>query len=269
MITGAGGQLGQRLGALLPEASRFTRAELDLASVDIVREAVAGHDVVINAAAWTDVDAAEAREAEATEINGHAVKHLALACANAGARLIHLSTDYVFDGTACSPYPEDASTDPVNAYGRGKLAGEHAALTAGATVVRTAWLYDNTGRNFVTTVLRLASERDTLDIVDDQHGQPTWAHTLAQQLVALVRADAPPGIYHGTCTGATTWYQFAREIFRLAGLDPRRIRPTTSDRFPRPAKRPTYSVLAHGNWAKAGLEPMPPWEVALREALAG
>lgn len=265
MITGAGGQLGSRLRELGPWASAYDRATLDIRDAEAVRQAVSGHDVVINAAAWTDVDGAEGAEEAATAINGASV--LAAACA--GKRLIQVSTDYVFDGSASVPYQEKSETNPINAYGRSKLAGERAVLAAGGTVVRTAWLYDTSGRNFMTTMLKLAAERDMLTVVDDQHGQPTWALTLARQLLSLAALrDAPVGIYHGTCTGQTTWYGFAREIFRLSGLDPQRVQPTTSDKFPRPARRPAYSVLAHGNWAAAGLDPLPPWDTALAQALA-
>lgn len=266
MITGAGGQLGLRLAALLPSATAFTRETLDITSPAGVLAAVAEHDLVINTAAWTDVDGAETNEALATSVNGAAT--LAAACSDAGARLIHLSTDYVFDGRGTAPYAEDAPTAPINAYGRSKLAGENTVLAAGGTVVRTAWLYDTTGRNFLTTMLRLATERETLDVVDDQHGQPTWAQALAEQLVALGRAKAPAGIYHGTSSGQTSWYHFARAIFQNAGLDPERVRPTTTDKFPRPAQRPAYSVLGHDGWAKAGLPPMEPWDTALAKALA-
>jgi dTDP-4-dehydrorhamnose reductase len=265
MITGAGGQLGARLRELAPWATAYDRASLDVTDAAAVRDAVSRHDVIINAAAWTDVDGAEAAESAATLVNGASE----IGSAGEGKRLIHVSTDYVFDGAASTPYQENSRTNPINAYGRSKLAGEQAVLAAGGTVVRTAWLYDTSGRNFMTTMLKLAAERDVLTVVDDQHGQPTWALALARQLLALASAqDAPAGIYHGTCGGKTTWYGFAREIFRLSGLDPDRIQPTTSDKFPRPARRPAYSVLAHENWTAAGLTPLPPWNTTLAEALA-
>jgi dTDP-4-dehydrorhamnose reductase len=265
MITGAGGHLGSRLSELAPWATAYDRASLDVTDAEAVREAVSRHDVIINAAAWTDVDGAETAEVTATRING--VSALAAACA--GKRLIHVSTDYVFDGAATHPYHESSPTNPINAYGRSKLVGERAVLAAGGTVVRTAWLYDTSGRNFVTTILKLATERDLLTVVNDQHGQPTWALALARQLLDLAAiTSAPAAIYHGTCGGQTTWYGFAREIFRLSGLDPERVQPTTSDKFVRPARRPTYSVLEHGNWAAAGLTPLPPWHTTLAKALA-
>jgi dTDP-4-dehydrorhamnose reductase len=227
--------------------------------------------VVLNAAAWTDVDGAEADEAAATRVNGAGVETLALACAKTGARLIHVSTDYVFPGDAGRPYAEDAPVNPINAYGRSKLAGERAILeTLPVTgyVVRTAWLYGRHGKNFVGTMLRLAAERDTVDVVDDQEGQPTWSMALARRLVELgERPDAPAGVYHGTASGRTTWFGLAQAVFAEAGLDPARVRPTTSDKFVRPARRPAFSVLKHDRWAAAGLAPLPDWRAMLSEAL--
>jgi dTDP-4-dehydrorhamnose reductase len=274
LVTGAAGMLGRDVVAVLGQRGvRYTalaRADLDITDAAAVKAAVSGHDVVVNAAAWTDVDGAEAAEAAATVVNGTGVRHVAAACADTGARLLHVSTDYVLPGTASAPYPEDAPTDPVNAYGRTKLAGERAVcelLPAHGYVVRTAWLYGAHGRNFVSTMLRLARDRDTVDVVDDQRGQPTWSYALAERLVALGLSAAPAGTYHGTAAGETTWYGLAREVFRLAGLDPDRVRPTTSDRFPRPATRPTYSVLGHDRWAAAGLPPMADWRPMLAAAL--
>ncbi|SIM68682.1 dTDP-4-dehydrorhamnose reductase [Micromonospora cremea] len=280
LVTGTGGMLGRDLVAVLDgrpdlKVTAATRADLDLTDAAAVRATVAGHDVVINAAAWTDVDGAEADEAAATVVNGDGVAHLATACAGTGSRLIQVSTDYVFAGDADTPYAEDAPTAPVNAYGRSKLAGERAVarlLPDGGYVVRTAWLYGAHGPNFVSTMLRLAEQREHLDVVDDQHGQPTWSYALAERLVALadaaVAGRAAPGVYHGTCTGQTTWYGLARAAFALRGLDPERIRPTTSDRFRRPAPRPAYSVLSHGRWAAAGLPSLPDWHATLVEAFA-
>lgn len=273
LVTGAGGMLGHDLCAVLngfsdSEVIAATRSDLDVTDAAAVRAAVAGADVVLNAAAWTDVDGAEAAEGAATAINGHAVRHLAAA---AGPRLIHFSTDYVFDGTATKPYPEGEARSPVNAYGRSKAVGEKAVLAAGGSVVRTAWLYGAHGGNFVRTMLRLAVERDTLDVVDDQEGPPTWSYALAGQAVALASAvregRAAPGVYHGTAAGSTTWFGLARAVFAEAGLDPGRVRPTTSDRFPRPARRPAYSVLGHDGWAGTGVAPLGDWRPMLTAAL--
>ncbi len=277
LVTGAGGMLGRDLVAVLASAAGVTltaatRADLDITNPSAVRDAVVGHDVVVNTAAYTDVDGAESDEATATAVNGDAVARLAEACAAAGARLIQPSTDYVFAGDGSVPYQEDAPTAPVNAYGRSKLVGERAVLSLlphAGYVVRTAWLYGEHGRNFVATMLRLATERDTVDVVDDQRGQPTWTVALAHQIVALGTAtDAPGGIYHGTSSGETTWYDLARAVFATAGHDPDRVRPTTSDRFPRPARRPAYSVLGHDRWKLAGVAPQPDWADSLRTALA-
>ncbi|MFC4109036.1 dTDP-4-dehydrorhamnose reductase [Micromonospora zhanjiangensis] len=277
LVTGAGGMLGHDLRAVLAERDRpvtaATRADLDLTDAVAVRAAVAGHPVVINAAAWTDVDRAEADEAAATAVNGDGVANLARACAETGARLLTVSTDYVFPGDATGPYPEDAPTAPVNAYGRSKLAGEQAVarlLPDTGYVVRTAWLYGRHGRNFVSTMLRLADTHPELDVVDDQVGQPTWSYALAERLVELADAAlvgrAPAGVYHATASGQTTWYGLARAAFALGGLDPDRIRPTTSEKFLRPAARPGYSVLGHERWTLAGLDPLPDWHVMLTTA---
>jgi dTDP-4-dehydrorhamnose reductase len=274
LVTGAGGMLGRDLVSALAgaEVTALDRARLDITDAGAVSDAVAGHDVVVNAAAWTDVDGAEADEAAATAVNGTAVAALAGACARTRAVLLQVSTDYVFAGDAATPYAEHAPTAPINAYGRGKLVGEQAALAISTGyVVRTAWLYGAHGRNFVTTMLRLAGQRDTLDVVDDQCGQPTWSYALARRLVELgaaaVAGTAPAGVYHATASGQTTWYGLARAVFTGAGLDPDRVRPTTSDRFPRPARRPMYSVLGHRRWAAVGLPPLPDWQAMLGEAM--
>ncbi|MGK5740692.1 dTDP-4-dehydrorhamnose reductase [Micromonospora sp. URMC 103] len=280
LVTGAGGMLGRDLLDVLGARSDLkvtaaTRTDLDITDAAAVRAAVVGHDIVVNCAAWTDVDGAEAHEEAATAVNGHGVARLAEACAGSGARLIQMSTDYVFAGDADRPYPEDAPTAPINAYGRSKLMGEQSVtrlLPDTGYVVRTAWLYGAHGRNFVATMLRLARQHDRLDVVDDQHGQPTWSYALATRLVELADAAlagrAAPGIYHGTCSGQTTWYGLARAAFTLHQLDPDRIRATTSDRLPRPARRPAYSVLGHSRWTAAGLTAMPDWHDTLAAAFA-
>ncbi|MEU4563785.1 dTDP-4-dehydrorhamnose reductase [Actinoplanes sp. NPDC023936] len=267
LITGAGGMLGQDLQKALAgdDVVALGRADLDITDLAAVRAATDGADVVINAAAWTDVDGAESNEEAATAVNGHAVAGLASVLGN---RLIHISTDYVFDGTATSPIPEETPQAPLNAYGRGKAVGEKAVLAAGGYVVRTAWLYGEHGPNFVRTMLRLATERDAVDVVDDQVGPPTWSFALARQLAALGRSDAAPGAYHGTAAGSTTWFGLARAAFALAGHDPDRVRPTTSDKFIRPARRPAYSVLGHDRWwAGSGVDPLPDWHAMLTEAM--
>lgn len=279
LITGAGGMLGtdlmDRLTADGEQVVGLTRADLDITDPDAVHDAVAKHrpNVIVNCAAWTAVDDAETREADALRINGHGPRNLAAACADTGAELLQVSTDYVFAGDADSPYAEDAPTAPRSAYGRTKLAGEQAVLSAlpdTGYVVRTAWLYGAGGSNFVRTMIKLESVKDTLDVVDDQRGQPTWTVDLADRLVRLGRSAlqgvAPAGIYHGTSSGETTWFDLTREIFGLLGADTGRVRPTTSDAYLRPAPRPSYSVLGHDRWAAAGIQPIRDWREALQEA---
>jgi dTDP-4-dehydrorhamnose reductase len=184
--------------------------------------------------------------------------------------MLQVSTDYVFAGDATSPYAEDAPLAPRSAYGRTKGAGEWAVRThlpSSSWVVRTAWLYGAHGPNFVKTMARLASERDTVSVVDDQRGQPTWTVDLADAILRLVEAEAPFGTYHGTSSGETTWFGFAQTIFSELGLDPSRVKPTKTDAFPRPAPRPAYSVLGHEAWRRAGLDPLPPWQESLKRAL--
>jgi dTDP-4-dehydrorhamnose reductase len=272
LIAGANGMLGRDIQETLG-ARPFTalnRAALDVRDLDAVREAVSGHDVIVNCAAYTRVDDAEEHEADAFAINAEGAHNLALAARDTGARLIHLSTDYVFDGSATHPYPENSRRHPLGAYARTKAAGEELVLEAypaGTIILRSAWLYGQHGPNFVSTMLRLAGERDTLTVVDDQRGQPTWTRDLAQKVVEIIDADITSGIFHGTSSGETTWFDFARAIFAGAGLDPERVQPTDSASFVRPALRPAYSVLGHDAWALSGLSPLRHWQDALAEAL--
>ncbi|MEU0560578.1 dTDP-4-dehydrorhamnose reductase [Dactylosporangium maewongense] len=272
LVTGAGGMLGQDLLAALDgrAVTALKRADLDITDPHAVHALVDGHDVVFNAAAWTDVDGAESAYESALAVNGTGVTVLAQACRAYGARLVHVSTDYVFNGAGTSPYAEDAPTEPLNAYGHSKLFGETSVLTTlpdSGYVVRTAWLYGAQGRNFVKTMLRLAATRDFLDVVDDQVGQPTWSRDLAVRLVELADSAAPAGIYHGTASGQTTWHGLAQAVFELCGLDPARVRRTTSAAYVTPAARPSYSVLGHDRWAVAGMAPMRDWHSMLAEAL--
>jgi dTDP-4-dehydrorhamnose reductase len=274
MVVGAGGQLGTDLLLALKgrEVASFTRADLDVTDADAVARAVAAAvpSVIVNAAAYTAVDAAESDEENASVANAIAPGLLAAAAAVAGARFVHVSTDYVFAGDATTPYDEAADTAPRSAYGRTKLEGEKAVLRelADAYVVRTAWVYGATGNNFVKTMARLERDRDTVSVVDDQRGSPTWSFDLATGLVALAASGAPGGIYHCTNAGETTWFGFTRAIFEELGADPDRVLPTTTAAFPRPAPRPAYSVLGNRRWLAAGLEPLPHWRDALHEAFA-
>ena len=274
LVTGAGGQLGHDLISVLEkrpdaETTSLRRADLDITDAAAVDAAVAGHDVVVNTAAWTDVDGAETAEDAARAVNVTGAGNLAAACARHEARMIHVSTDYVFDGHATSPYAEDAEPAPRSAYGRTKLDGERAVLAAGAraSVVRTAWVYGEHGKNFVATMLRLAAGDGPVDVVDDQRGSPTWSADLAASLVALGSSEAPDGIYHVTNRGDTTWYGLARAVFGGVGADPARVRPTTSERFPRPAPRPAYSVLGTARWDSHDLPTPRHWSEALAYAL--
>lgn len=273
LITGASGMLGRDLQEALTgrEVTALGRADLDVTDAAAVAAAVHGHDVVFNCAAYTKVDDAETHEAEAYAVNATGTANLAAACAETGARFVTVSTDYVFDGNATTPYTEDLPRDPINAYGRTKAAGEELALERhpeGTYVVRTAWLYGAHGPNFARTMLNLAASKDTWSVVDDQLGQPTWTADLASQIVALLDAEAPPGVYHGTNSGQATWFEFARAVLEESGLDPERITPTDSGAFVRPAPRPSYSVLGHDAWTTAGLTEMRPWREALAAAVA-
>ena len=273
LVTGAGGMLGRDLTGLLAvrgeQATFLTRHDLDITDAAAVAAAVeaAKPDVVVNCAAWTAVDDAETHEDAALAVNGHGAAHLAAACADQGATLVQVSTDYVFDGAARSPYSEDALPAPRTAYGRTKLAGERAvrgALPGSGYIVRTAWLYGAHGPNFVRTMIRLARSGTIPAVVDDQHGQPTWSVDVARQILALISGGAPAGIYHATSSGQTTWFGLATEVFEL--LSAGAPTPTTSAAYQRPAPRPAYSVLGHDAWAAAGIPPIGHWRDALHSA---
>jgi dTDP-4-dehydrorhamnose reductase len=274
LVTGAGGQLGSDVADLLraynEECVALSRDGLDVTDRDDVERVFADvrPDIVVNCAAYTDVDGAESDEDGAYDVNAHAPALLAERCASLGARLMHVSTDYVFDGHGSAPYDEKTRPAPRTAYGRSKAAGEQAVLTshADAFVVRTAWLYGAAGPNFVKTIARLAGERDTLDVVEDQLGTPSWTLHVARGLVALAISDQPPGVWHCVNDGEASWYVFARAIFAELGLDPARVQPTTTEAFPRPAPRPAYSVLSGQKWRAAGLPVMAHWRDALHEA---
>jgi dTDP-4-dehydrorhamnose reductase len=280
LIPGAGGMLGRDLVAVLAadgeDVAGLTRQELDITDEAAVGTALRAWrpDVVVNCAAWTAVDDAEVHEDQALAVNGRGAAHMAAACAagygTGEVRLVQLSTDYVFDGAARRPYAEQAAVAPRSAYGRSKLAGEQAVLQLlprAAYVVRTAWLYGAHGRNFVRTMIRLERERPTVDVVNDQRGQPTWTVDVARQIVALVRSRAPAGVYHATSSGEATWFEEAREIFRLLGADPARVRAISSSAYPSPAPRPGYSVLGHDAWAASGVDPIGDWRSGLAKAL--
>jgi len=273
LVTGATGQLGHELVRLGGAAALgLGRGDLDVTDQGAVAAVLDRYtpDVVINAAAYTAVDAAETDEAAARAGNVTGPAVLAAATAARGVGLVHVSTDYVFAGDATVPYPEDAPTDPRSVYGATKRDGELAVLAVhpGAYIVRTAWVYGAHGPNFVKTMLQLQAERETVSVVDDQTGSPTWAAELAAALLTLAAADAAPGVYHYTNAGQTTWYGLARAVFAAVGADPDRVLPTTTENFPRPAPRPAYSVLGRARWAAAGLPEPTAWDQALVRALA-
>ena len=274
LVTGGLGMSGLDLQDVLTSAAHEVtaagRADLDVTSAKACRDAVSGHGIVVNAAARTKVDDAEAQEAAAFSVNATGAANVARACTAHGSSLVHVSTDYVFAGEASTPYAEDAPLSPRSAYGRTKAAGEWAvrAECPQTWVVRTAWLYGKHGPNFVKTMARLADQHDTVAVVDDQRGQPTWTYDLGKIIGDLVTSGAPFGTYHGTSSGETTWYGFTQEIFRQLGLDPDRVRATTADAFPRPAPRPAYSVLGHDAWTAAGLDPLPDWRSGIQRSIA-
>ena len=254
LITGANGQLGRslrRLGGVSPHNYLFTDvAELDITDAGAVLRAVReqGIDVIVNCAAYTDVERAEDDEPTAELLNHKAAGNLAAAAKATGATLFHVSTDYVFDGTAHTPYTEDGTPSPLGAYGRTKLAGERAVMASGCRylIFRTAWLYSEYGNNFLKTMLRLTSERDTLQVVFDQIGTPTYAGDLALAIFSIIESEryaGNEGVYHFTDEGVCSWYDFATEIAAAAGHDKCRIIPCHTSEFPTKAARPAYSVL--------------------------
>ena len=278
LITGSNGQLGSELIDRYldrPQDRVFAGdlPDLDITSQESVAELFAEvmPDVVINCAAWTAVDSAEEKETAAFAVNAEGPAILANECARIGARLIHLSTDYVFEGNATEPYQENDHAEPITAYGRTKLAGEkyvQEILPENHLIVRTAWLYGVNGENFVKTIIRALSQRDVLTVVTDQVGQPTYAGDLADQIAALIDVPGASGIFHATNSGVASWFEFARQIMVEINEDPERILPTDSSSFVRPAPRPPYSVLGHERWAEVGMAPMRDWRLALHEAIA-
>jgi dTDP-4-dehydrorhamnose reductase len=283
LVPGGSGQLGRDLAALANDEVSVLApgsAELDLTKTGDVLAAVTeltvrarksgGQPVVINAGAYTAVDAAETDENRAFAVNADGPRVLAAVCSSRGVPLVHVSTDYVFRGDADRPYEPGDPVGPRNAYGRTKAAGEDAVLGSGARswIVRTAWVYGKTGRNFVKTMVRLEGERHTVSVVDDQRGTPTWSADLAAGLLELAgRIAAGQGpqqrVLHCTGGGDTTWFSFARAIFAAVSADPERVKPCTSAEFPSPVPRPAYSVLSNASWRDAGLTPLRPWEDAL------
>ena len=274
LITGANGQLGRELRLLLEGDDRFEAAWTDVAELDITCAEAVNRYVsafqpacIVNCAAYTAVDRAEDDEAAAARLNTDAVGILARAAASCGARMVHVSTDYVFDGLSCRPYRESDPTRPTSVYGRTKLGGELALLTAlpgQAVVLRTAWLYSPHGSNFVKTMLRLGRERSELRVVFDQVGNPTSATDLARAIVTVLTAPTwHPGIYHYANEGAVSWYDYTKAIHRLAGITGCDVQPCLSADYPTRATRPHYSVLDKNKFKTTFHTTIPHWEESL------
>jgi len=277
LVTGANGQLGHDVmaswGAAGDELLGTDLGELDITRRDHVHDLLVAWrpDVVVNCAAWTAVDACEADPEKANSANGFAVRWVAEACDSIGARLVHISTDYVFDGTKSSPYVETDTPNPQSVYGSSKLMGESEALEIGdaATVVRTSWVCGAVGSNMVRTVQKLVADGKPMAFVNDQVGHPTFTADLAPALRRLV-TERVSGLVHVTNQGAVSWYEFVREVVRLLGADPERVRPITTAELdpPRPAKRPANSVLDNAVWRSLGWPMTRDFREPLREMLA-
>ena len=280
LITGASGQLGSELQEVMGTMTRYELYPTDVSRLDICDRDAAGRfvngngiDIIINCAAYTAVDRAEDNEALAMKINRDGAASLAYVAASSGATLIHISTDYVFDGKAASPIGEDRPTDPIGVYGRTKLLGEQAILESGCRgiIIRTAWLYSAFGNNFVKTMRRLGAERDSLTVVCDQYGTPTYARDLARAIADIIPqlepAPSPAEIYHYTDEGATTWNEFAEEILRRSGLSTPVI-PVTTGQYNARAERPRYSVLDKSKIKRTFGIVIPDWRDSLAECIA-
>jgi dTDP-4-dehydrorhamnose reductase len=277
LIMGVSGQLGiavaQELDKLSIAFDAWSSKDLDITQSSTVSEAIEKlcPAVIVNCAAWTDVDRAESHEVEASRVNSDGPENLALGAMVSNSRLIHVSTDYVFSGKSQSPWQIADEINPQSAYGRTKAQGESRVLVSypeNSFLIRTAWLYSPWGKNFAKTMTKLAIKSEgEVRVVNDQVGQPTSASDLAKQLVALGLSTSPAGIYHGTNSGQATWFEFAQEIFKLSGADVGRVTPVSSSEYPRPAKRPSYSVLSHDVWANTSVKPLRDWKIALADAM--
>jgi len=277
LIVGDTGQLGLALTIELKKRSipvvSDAALRIDITKPDLIDEIIERlkPSVIVNAAAWTDVDGAESNRAFAYEINAGGPKHLATVAARTGATLVQISTDYVFSGTNTEPWKVSDHNNPISVYGETKSAGEKFVLDIhpqGSYIVRTAWLYSATRKNFAKTMTRLALlGEDQVRVVNDQLGHTTFVGVLSNQIVDLVTSGSPFSTYHGTNSGQASWFEFAQEIFNLLGSDVSRVVPVSSSEFPRPAKRPAYSVLNHDEWDNTNLKPMRDWRIALSEAI--
>lgn len=278
VITGAGGLVGRVLAGQARKTGRevvaLTSSEWDITDAAAAERYINADDVVVNCAAFTQVDAAEAEPDRAHAVNVGGAENVAHACARAGASLIHLSTDYVFSGIFDGeprPYDIDDTTGPLSVYGRTKLAGEFAVLSAmpEAHIVRTAWVYEGAdGSDFAAGIRRAAAGSETVDVVADQIGSPTYVRDLCGALLQIADGGISEPVLHAANSGGASRFEQAQAIFTELGADPDRVRPVGSDRHPRPAPRPSYSVLSSAMSAAAGLTPLRSWRDALAEALA-
>lgn len=277
LIVGGSGQLAHAMRTELASAGVecvcLDRGALDITDDESVQATLdlLEPDVILNAAAWTDVDGAEVAEGKAHEINAIGAASLASASLKRRAKFIQPSTDYVFSGKANRPWGENDPINPASAYGRSKADGERLVqeiYPEGSYIVRTAWLYSPWGKNFVKTMARLAlQDSNAVRVVNDQVGQPTSALDLAAQIRKMIDCEVPAGIYHGTNSGEATWFDFARSIFTLIGADSERVIPIATKDFPRLAARPQYSVLGHQRWVDVDMKPMRHWQEALTSAM--
>jgi len=274
LVTGAAGMLGHALMPVLDRdhlAVGLARKDCDLCDEGAAREIFRRHkpDAVVHLAAFTNVDGCETDPPKAEAGNGLATLNVAKAAKEVGAVLLYISTDYVFDGRATTPYSEDARPNPLSVYGKTKLIGESSVreVLDRYFIVRTSWLYGPYGKNFVSTILRVAGENPELRVVNDQRGSPTYTRHLAQKLAELIMTREF-GIYHVTAEGNCTWFEFARKIIEMSGLQGVRVLPVSSSEYVRPAPRPAYSVLANQKLASSGLGLLPHWEKGLQSYLA-
>ena len=277
LITGGSGQLGIAVSKELKEKGFLFKScnsdDLDVTDSQHVLRFVTHHkpEVIVNCAAWTDVDAAEKNQEKAVSINSRGAENIAIAARKNGSKLIQISTDYVFAGDSRGVLGEDSPTNPQCVYGRTKAEGERLVMRIypeKSYVLRTAWLYSPWGDNFVKTITRLAfGDEKKIRVIDDQIGQPTSAVDLARLIIELAKSDSPSGVYHGTNSGETSRFYFAREIFRLAGIATNRVIAVPTSEYLQAVKRPARSVLGHKSWEKTGVQPMQNWQDALAKAM--
>lgn len=283
VLCGANGQVGSYLQKVLSsdyDVVAVTRREIDLTKVDTIQTSLKqlNPDLIINAAAYTAVDAAETDQENAFLVNNKAVEQLAIYSSKNNVPLIHYSTDYVFSGDAEQPYIEDSEPSPNGVYGESKLAGEQAVVDADApaVILRTSWVYSNVGKNFYKTMKRLAGDHDELSVVSDQIGSPTYAGSIAdatKKMVGIIfqqgeLLDSQRGIYHFSCNGYTSWHGFASELLKMNGFDKIKINAIQTSEFPTPAKRPAYSVLDNSKLAETFSIRLPDWRQALQDCVA-